>query len=775
MVKVREDYPLDDNGEVDIERWLDQLLQSRTDAALRTPGAQAPALSSADRAQLARACDMAREARHAAADAQNKWSANGNAFFTGLEMAQILSELQLDTPSLTAAILYRGVRESSLPLDKVRKSFGDEVAALIDGVLQMAAIANIRHPLRGSVLGQTQNQVDNLRRMLVTMIDDVRVALIKLAERTCAIRDVKDAPSEKRHRVAREVFDIYAPLAHRLGIGHLKWELEDLSFRYLHETAYKKIAKLLDERRIDRQRYIQEAVSALKTELASNGIEASLSGRAKHIFSIWRKMHRKGIDFSQVYDIRALRILVTSIRDCYAALGVVHSLWRHIPHEFDDYIASPKPNGYQSLHTAVVGPGGKVMEVQIRTQKMHEEAELGVCAHWLYKGTDIDKKSQGYEQKIAWLRQVLDWQDELGGRTSELMDQWRSDVVSDRVYVFTPDGHVLDLPVGSTPLDFAYKVHTEIGHRFRGAKVNGRIVPLNYQLKTGEQVEILTSNQSRPSRDWLNPDLGYVATSRARAKITHWFKVQDRDQNIEEGRDLLIDVLKRLSLDVQDFDALAKQMNFHAEDDLFAAIGAGDVKPMQAAHAAQSVAETHDEQLSLQLPTTSASEKERGSDIKIRGVGNLLTHLASCCKPVPGDDIIGYITVGRGVSIHRQDCINVLQLQAGEPNRIIEVSWGDTEITYPVDILVEAYDRSGLLRDITLLLANERVNVIAASTYTDKRQNIATIRLTVELASLETLARLFDRIRRLNNIIEVSRAKAGGATPSNAGSLSGRD
>ncbi len=754
MVKVREDYPLDAHGEVDIDRWLDQLQQSRAEAGSPDPG---PPLGNADRDRLIQACHMAQTACGAAVGKGTV----GSAFYTGLEMAQILAELQLDAASLAAAILYRCLREGYLTLDQIGACFGKEVTDLLDGVLQMAAVANLRHPLRGSVLGQSQNQVDTLRRMLVTMIEDVRVVLIKLAERTCVIRDMKDIPPEQRHRVAREVFDIYAPLAHRLGIGHLKWELEDLSFRHLHESAYKKIAKLLDERRIDRQRYIQEAVTDLRKELAANGIESTISGRAKHIFSIWRKMHRKGIDFSQVYDIRALRILVTSVKDCYAALGVVHSLWRHIPHEFDDYIASPKPNGYRSLHTAVVGPGGKIMEVQIRTSQMHEEAELGVCAHWLYKGTDLDRKSQSYEQKIAWLRQVLDWQEELGSRAGELIDQWRNDVVNDRVYVFTPDGHVLDLPVGATPLDFAYKVHTDIGHRFRGAKVNGRIVPLNYQLKTGEQVEILTSNQSRPSRDWLNPDLGYVATSRARAKITHWFKVQDRDQNVQEGRELLTGILKRLSLEVGDFDALARSLNLQSAEDLYAAIGAGDVKPMQAANAAQAMQEGRDEQLSLQLQTSAPSEKERGSDIHIRGVGNLLTHMASCCKPVPGDDIIGYITVGRGVSIHRQDCINVLQLQAAEPNRIIEVSWGTTEVTYPVDILVEAYDRSGLLRDITLLLANERVNVIAASTYTDKRQNVASIRLTVELASLETLARLFDRIRRLHNIIDVRRARPG--------------
>ncbi|ABC28648.1 GTP pyrophosphokinase [Hahella chejuensis KCTC 2396] len=744
MVKVREDYPLAQDGSVDINGWIDRLQQQ---------------VELEDVASFRRACLLAKEIESEAVRAGNLWSEGSSSFLTGLEMTQILSELQLDSPSLIAAVLYRAVREGKLSLVRVNEEFGEEVSKLIEGVSQMAAISSLRHPIQGSVLGQTQTQVDNIRRMLVTMIDDVRVALIKLAERTCAIRDVKNAGSDKRHRVAREVFDIYAPLAHRLGIGYLKWELEDLSFRYLHETAYKKIAKLLDERRMDRQKFIEEALSALRQELEASGIKAELSGRAKHIYSIWRKMHRKGIDFSQVYDIRAIRILVPSIRDCYSALGVVHALWRHIPHEFDDYIANPKQNGYQSLHTAVVGPSGKIMEVQIRTQKMHEEAELGVCAHWLYKGTDTQQKSHGYEQKIAWLRQVLEWQDELGSKTSELVDQWRNDIVSDRIYVFTPDGHVIDLPAGSTPIDFAYKVHTEIGHACRGAKIHGRIVPLNYKLKTGDQVQILTSNQARPSRDWLNSDLGYANTSRARAKITHWFKLQDRDQNVEEGRDILQGVLKRLSLEQLDFDDLAQKVNYPSAEDMFAAIGAGDLKPMQVAHTAQNMLEPRDEQLTLHLHA--AQESAKSSDVHIRGVGNLMTQMANCCKPAPGDPIVGYITIGRGVSIHRQDCINALQLQTVEPNRMIEVSWGDTEYTYPIDVVIEAYDRPGLLRDITLLLANEKINVTAALTNTDKKQSTADIRLTVEVTSIDVLGRMFDRIRRLPNIIDARRAKPG--------------
>ncbi len=398
----------------------------------------------------------------------------------------------------------------------------------------MAAISTQRNDSDESVLGlPSQEQSDNVRKMLVAMVDDVRVALIKLAERTCAIRAVKDVDDAKRRRVAREVAEIYAPLAHRLGIGHIKWELEDLAFRYLEPDDYKSIARLLDERRMDRQQFIDKVIGILKHELVESNIEAHISGRAKHIYSIWRKMRRKDIGFSQVYDIRAVRILVPTVRDCYSVLGIVHSLWRNIPNEFDDYIASPKENGYRSLHTAVIGPDRKVLEVQIRTHAMHEEAEYGVCAHWRYKGSDQEGNTDSYEQKIAWLRQVLEWHEELGGHS--LADDLSGGVEQDRIYVFTPDGHIIDFPQGSTPLDFAYRVHTEIGHRCRGAKINGRIVPLNTALKTADEVEILTGKHEAPSRDWLSSALGYLKTSRARAKVQQWFKLQAREQRRGAG------------------------------------------------------------------------------------------------------------------------------------------------------------------------------------------------------------------------------------------------
>ncbi|RBW50613.1 GTP diphosphokinase [Marinobacter sp. F3R11] len=746
MVKVREDYAMTGDGQIDIEGWVQQI-------------ASQTHLDNLD--EFRRACAKAAEIDLQAFREDRLWASGSSSFRTGIEMAQVLAELRLDQASLVAAILYRPVREERVTLEVIRKEFGEEIAGLINGVQQMAAISAIHHPLKGNVLGQSEGQLDNVRKMLVTMIDDVRVALIKLAERTCAIRGVKNAPEEKRMRVAREVFDIYAPLAHRLGIGHVKWELEDLSFRYLHETAYKKIAKLLDEKRLDRDGYIRRVIDTLQAELKASGIDASLSGRAKHIYSIWRKMRIKGIDFSQVYDIRAVRILVPEVRDCYAALGIVHTLWRHIPNEFDDYVASPKENGYQSLHTAVIGPDGKVLEVQIRTHAMHEDAELGVCAHWLYKGTDKGNKSAGYDAKINWLRQVLEWQEELGD-LSDLSDHLKSDVVSDRIYVFTPEGHVVDLPQGATPVDFAYRVHTEIGHACRGARVNGRIVPLTYPLKTGEQVFVLTSkNNAAPSRDWLNPSLGYIQTSRARAKVTHWFKEQNRERNITDGRAIIEDEFRRLSLHDVDLGELAEKVNYHSAEDMFAAVGAGDLRPTHVANVAQQMLEPKSEQLDLKLSSQRRKPYDTESDIHILGVGKLKTQVAKCCKPLPGDAIGGYITVGRGVTVHRQDCLTFLNLQEFEPNRIIEVSWGGQQASvYPVDIEIEAYDRSGLLRDITQVLSSSKSDVVALHTVTNRDDNTATMVVTVEIHSLEQLARLLAQIRNLSNVIDVRRKRS---------------
>ncbi|RMR09474.1 RelA/SpoT protein [Pseudomonas savastanoi pv. glycinea] len=743
MVQVRAHQPINTDGSINLDAWLDHVVS--VDLIV-------------DRQALKEACEFVRQAEQQDNAAKNLWAEGTSSFHTGLEIAEILADLKLDQDSLVAAVLYRGVREGKIPLPDVEQRFGATVARLIDGVLRMAAISASLSPRQSLVLG-TQVQVENLRKMLVAMVDDVRVALIKLAERTCAIRAVKNADEEKRNRVAREVFDIYAPLAHRLGIGHIKWELEDLSFRYLEPEQYKQIAKLLHERRLDRERFISEVMSQLDNELLATGVKADISGRAKHIYSIWRKMQRKGLDFSQIYDVRAVRVLVPEMRDCYTALGIVHTLWRHIPKEFDDYIANPKENGYRSLHTAVIGPEGKVLEVQIRTHAMHEEAELGVCAHWRYKGTDVKSGSNHYEEKISWLRQVLEWHEELGD-IGGLAEQLRVDIEPDRVYVFTPDGHAIDLPKGATPLDFAYRVHTEIGHNCRGAKINGRIVPLNYSLQTGEQVEIITSKQGTPSRDWLNSNLGYITTSRARAKIVHWFKLQARDQNVAAGRTLLERELARLALPAVDHERLAEKANMRAADDMYAALGAGDLRLTQLVNLAQQLVEPErgNEQLELIPRKATGYKPGKRGDIQIQGVGNLMTQMAGCCQPLPGDAIVGYITQGRGVSIHRQDCASVLQLGGREPERIIQVSWGPVPVlTYPVDIIIRAYDRSGLLRDVSQILLNERINVLAVNTRSNKEDNTALMSLTIEIPGLDALGRLLGRISQLPNIIETRR------------------
>ncbi len=745
MVKVRKDHPIAADGQVDIDAWIQRLngLHAQPDST---------------RVELGRACCLAQEVDPVPTDTAVSWGGDTSCFRIGLEMAEILADLQMDQDTLVAAILYRSVREQKLSLDRVREDFGDTVTKLIKGVLRMAAISYQHYDHDERVFGrQSAEQVDNVRKMLVAMVDDVRVALIKLSERTCAIRAVKNATVERQRHVAREVSEVYAPLAHRLGIGHIKWELEDLSFRYLEPDDYKRIARLLDERRLARQEYIDHVLEVLRGELLSADINGEVTGRAKHIYSIWRKMQRKGIGFSQVYDIRAVRILVPTVRDCYTVLGVVHSLWRNIPHEFDDYIASPKENGYRSLHTAVIGPENKVLEIQIRTFAMHEEAELGVCAHWRYKGTDTDGGRDSYEQKIAWLRQVLEWHDELGGDVVPLQDDLRG-IDQDRIYVFTPEGHVVDLPKGATPLDFAYRIHTDIGHRCRGAKVNNRIVPLNYHLNNADQVEVLTGKREMPSRDWLSPALGYLNTARARAKVQHWFKVQARDQNIAEGQALLDREFKRLALLDLDFEALAQKLNMKTLDDLYAAVGASDIGVGQVLGAAQRL-------LDAKLPRepvipfrTRSPSGKKGSDVYIEGVGNLLTHIAQCCNPVPGDAIVGYITLGRGVSIHRQDCSNVLQLQADEPARIIKVEWGETpQSTYSVDIIIEAYDRYGLLRDITALLDAEKINISAMQTLSDKRKNTVDMLLTAEIRGFDELSRILTKLNQLPNIASARR------------------
>jgi GTP pyrophosphokinase len=744
MVKVRAGFALDINGEVDLQAWRQTLpdhLEPETVDALQ------------------KASEMARQAAGRTGVATEDWSGKQDCFRAGLDIVEILADLHLGHDSLLAGVLYRAVIEQRLDAADIEALFGQRVCQLITGVQRMSAISNLNIDRDAPVLGQAHDQKDNIRKMLVALVDDVRVALIKLAERTCAIRAVKNEP-ERREPIAREVFDVYAPLAHRLGIGQLKWELEDLSFRYLYEDAYRKIAGMLDGRRLERDDFIDRVKALLIDTLASNDISAELGGRSKHIYSIWRKMQRKGIGFSQVYDIRAVRVLVPEIRDCYAALGLVHGLWRNIPNEFDDYIANPKENGYRSLHTAVIGPEGKILEVQIRTHNMDEEAELGVCAHWRYKGSDNERgMASSYEEKIAWLRQVLDWHEETGD-VRNLAEQFSADVAQDRVYVFTPEGDVVNLAQGATPLDFAYHVHTEVGHSCRGAKVNGSIVPLIYQLQTGQRVEILTGRQGEPRRDWLQPGLGYLKTSRARAKVQHWFRSQAREENVDAGRHLLEREFRRLALTSIDYKRVAQRMQQATVEDMYAAVGAGELSAAQILNAAQELLHLEADKQDKLVEPTLAARRPPGRDdgVQVQGVGNLLTHIAGCCKPLPGDGIAGFITQGRGVSVHRRDCGRLLQLQITSPERIIAVDWGSTEVRgYEVDVGIEAYDRPGLLRDITELLVLARINVLAVNTQTNIKRHSATMRLTVEVIDLTALGKLLDRMGRLNNVISAVR------------------
>ncbi len=749
MVKVRKDQPITADGTVDIDAWINNLL-----------GIDSHLESSIE--DIKRACELAYEVCAIDTTAPHTWGGQTCCFRIGLEVAEILADLHLDPNAIIAGILYRTVREERLPIERVEEAFGYTVSKLISGVLRMAAISYHRTEKNQTLFGQqSDEQAENIRKMLVAMVDDVRVALIKLAERTCAIRAVKTASEERRRQVAQAVSDVYAPLAHRLGIGHIKWELEDLAFRYLEPKHYKQIAGLLDERRIARQKYIELALDILRQELDAADIDGEVFGRVKHIYSIWRKMRRKDIDFSEVYDIRAVRILVPTIRDCYAVLGIVHSNWRNIPHEFDDYIASPKENGYQSLHTAVIGPDNKVLEIQIRTPAMHDDAELGVCAHWRYKGTDTESEESSYEEKISWLRQVLEWHDEVDGTGEQLDDDLRN-FNQDRIYVFTPEGHVVDLPQQATPLDFAYRIHTDVGHRCRGAKVNGRIVPLNSRLHTADKVEVLKGTRENPSRDWLAPASGYIHTARARARIQNWFKLQARDDNIAAGQTILDREFKRLAfVDLNlDFELLAKKLKMESLADLYAAVGASDIAVESILNAAQKLLNlANPKEPAIPFSTKSSTQKV-GSDFYIEGVGNLLTKIAECCHPAPGDSISGYITLGHGVSIHRADCNDILQLQAKAPERIIKVDWGDTpQSSYSVDVHIEAYDRQGLLRDITALLDNERINISVMQMLSDKNKHMVDMEVTVEIRSFDELSRVLTRLNQLPNVASARRKR----------------
>lgn len=669
----------------------------------------------------------------------------------GAHMAQILADLKLDANTLCAALIFPSYRQ--LLTHKTMPEFDQQFVKLMTGVIRMDAVESLQsNDLEPE---QYAHHIDNLRQMLLAMVEDVRVVLIKLADLICLLEQSKDCSLEDQIKYATQAREIYAPLANRLGVGQIKWQLEDLAFRFLEPERYKQVAKFISEKRADRQKSITEVITALEQALKEDGIHATVYGRVKHIYSIYRKMQRKQINYDEVYDVRAVRVIVDKIPDCYAALGTVHRLWRHIPKEFDDYIAQPKSNGYRSLHTAVVGPMGKALEVQIRTQEMHEVSELGVCAHWAYKeGEGIDPAIQN---KVKWLRTLLEWQEEVS-TDDDFITELQNNVTEERVYVFTPKGEVLDFPRGSTPLDFAYHIHTDIGHRTRGAKANGRIVPLTYVLTTGDRVEILTGSESRPGRDWLNPDTGYIYTSRARAKVRAWFKQQNRDENMAQGRAIMERECEKLNLPPIDYLKIAPRFNMKTADDIFAAVGRGDLRPAVVIYAGYGPLPDPEVTADEILSRKHVLAKPRSTDITIQGVGNLLTIIAGCCQPLPGEEVIGFITQGRGVAVHRKDCQNILQSERETPERIIQVDWGHADHkTYSIRVTIHSYDRKNLLRDMTSVLSHEQVNVTAIESHTNSNTNTVLTHMTLEIEDLAKLGRVLERLQALPNVISAVR------------------
>jgi GTP diphosphokinase / guanosine-3',5'-bis(diphosphate) 3'-diphosphatase len=693
----------------------------------------------ADLTDVDGAFDMAVDAH------QGQPRATGEPYVTHpIASAQILADLGIDPIAIEAALLHDVPEDTEYSLTDIEDRFSAEVAHLVDGVTKLS---------RFSTLSHEQQQAENIRKMLLAMAEDIRVVLIKLADRLHNMRTLYGLPSEKRLRIARQTMEIYAPLAERLGIWQIKWELEDLAFKILEPERFRELARLLDTRRKGRESYIDRAISELEPRLKAAGIESDLEGRPKHIYSIWKKMQRKSAEFGEIYDVYAIRVLVDEVRDCYAALGIVHSLWRPIPGQFDDYIAVPKNNLYQSLHTAVIALDGKPLEIQIRTHQMHQVSEVGIAAHWRYK--EGSKSDREYDAKLAWLRQLLDWQREVSeSDATEFVEGIKLDIFQDQVFVFTPRGDIKDLPAGATPLDFAYRIHTDVGHRTIGAKINNRLVPLDYRLKNGDIVEIVTTKgEHGPSRDWLN----VVRTSHAREKIRQWFKRKDRDENIVHGRESLERELRRLARTTlaavgnDKIAEVARQLNHDSVDDFYAAIGYGAIGA-QAVVMRLGVVDDGQGQLPTVAP---AQHVPRTGGVRVKGVGDLLVRFAKCCHPIPGDPIVGFITRGKGVTVHLRSCPTVVNER--EVSRLIEVEWeAEPSETYPIAIRVEAYDRTGLLNDITQVVAENKVNIVAAQVGVTP-DHTAVVSATIQVHSVSQLARVMGRIENLKDVISVQR------------------
>ena len=686
-----------------------------------------------------------------------------------LAVANILTDLRVPPEVIAAGLLHDTVEDTPVTLDDIRRDFGEVVASLVDGVTKLSNLPRVSHNGHENkdnteetneevellkhqpTLGRRADVVsETLRKTFLAMGDDVRVVLIKLADRLHNMRTLGYMPEEKRRRIGKQTLEIYAPLANRLGIWQIKWELEDLAFRYVDPDKYKEIADQLTERRPDREAQVDQIMDKLKQVLAQNNIQVEITGRPKHIYSIYRKMKKKGKSFDLVRDLRAVRLIVPDVPSCYATLGIIHTHWRPIPGEFDDYIAAPKDNFYQSLHTAVIYDDGKPLEVQIRTSEMNQNAEYGIAAHWKYKeGTPRDKS---YEQRITWLRRMMEWRTDVDD-AQEFVESMKTDVFQDRVYIFTPRGDIIDLPGGSTPIDFAYHIHTDIGHRCRGARVNGKLVTLDYELKTGDQVDILTAKRGGPSRDWLNTNLSLVKTQRARSKIKVWFKKQDYEQNQSSGRSILERELGRLGIGETNFEKLARGLDYRTPDELYVALGTGDLSVSKIVKRLSEDVENVD-MLTASAPTSEISSADA---VDVVGLKGLLTNVAKCCNPTPGDEIVGYITRGRGATIHRQDCPNILGMR--ERERLVTVSWGSLTRTYSVPVRIHAYDRQGLMGDISNLLNNEGINIADVAVKTS--QNLADIRLVIEVHDIEQLSRILTRIENLPNVMEAQRIKPG--------------
>jgi len=671
----------------------------------------------------------------------------------GIEMAEILFNINADEECLAAALLYPFLKTRDVSIEIIQEKISVSVAKLLQGTEQMNAVhyGSFRSPHQP----QHARQLDNIRKMVLAMAEDVRVVLIKLAEQLVLLRHASKSTPEDVALLAKETKDIYAPLANRLGIYALKWELEDLSLRYREPEQYQTLAKKLESSRLEREKYLSQIQNVLCDELSKAGLHSfEISARAKHIEGIYRKMLRKSVDYSQIYDALAIRILVTDVETCYTVLGLIHGLWTPIPEEFDDYITHPKPNGYQSLHTAVTGPQGKNFEIQIRTYAMHESSEKGIAAHWKYKEGALAK--QAYEEKINWLRQLLDWQNDLTQEESGASTKTK-ELFSDRVYVFTPNYEIIDLPKGATPLDFAYQVHTEIGHRCRGAKINGHIVPLTHVLNTGETVEIITAKSPRPSRDWLNAHAGYLFTPRAKAKVAHWFKEQDYDHYVHEGQRILNEELVRWHLEKTDLTPYWRPLQYHTFSDFLAAIGRSEVKLLSFIHSIlHSLGRMTTAPKPLVTPTHEKPQRSSKNDVIIEGLEDLLMTFSKCCKPVPGDQIIGYVTKERGVTIHAVGCPNLKNFT--NRDKLLNAYWVENPLhAYPVDLILMAHNRDGLVHEITTLVSHKKLRLLHLSTYLLKGTQLAQIKITLEIKHLDQLQQIIAQLHHVHAIIEIKR------------------